>query len=142
MIGQRTRRMGFALEEFPELVPVRVEDFAPPWDLIPVAPFRTQAWHETDAVGPAWITTHSMDEALTAGCRTLGPGVGASMVVLDEGFHVIFGYVARTATLVELGAPVWYGCRVAYEWLERSGKVPLMDLAVWESTARDQATGG
>lgn len=135
----RTTRAGATLESFRGLVPLNESDFHPAWDHIPRAPFCTQAWHETNKIWPTKITTADFDLAMSGACQTLGPGEGSSMVVLDEGFNVIFGYVCFAETLVELGAPVWYGCRAGYEWLERSGRIPLMDLAVWESTARDRA---
>jgi hypothetical protein len=131
--------MGLRLEEFAPLAVLDADDFSPPWDLDPRPPFRVQAWHETNRIWPTSLVTNSFDEALTAACRALGPGDDATMVVLDEGFHVLFGYVAFTTTIVEFGAPVWYGCRAAYEWLERHSGIDRMDLAVWEATARDRA---
>lgn len=137
--SERTTRSGLRLEDFSLLAHVDPEDFMPPWDLNPRPPFRTQAWHESDPVRNVSGVTRDFDRAMDAAVQTLGPAVGAAMVVLDEGFNVCFGYVSFSSTLVEFGAPVWYGCRAGYEWLERSGRVDLMSLAVWESTAKDRA---
>lgn len=136
--GERTMRDGRVLEDFEALVPLNPADFTPAWYLTPRAPFRTQAWHEMNEIWPTWITTRSFDVAMDAACRTLGPGVGAAMTVLDEGFNVVFGYVCFASTIVECGAPAWYGCWRAYDWLVKSGRVDPMDAAVWEVTAKER----
>lgn len=136
---ERTTRCGLLLEEFPSLAYVEPNDFRPLWDLEPRAPFRTQAWHESDPLRSTSIVTDHFDRAMEAAVRTLGPGVGSAMAVLDESFNVCFGYVSFSSTIVEFGAPVWYGCRAGYDWLERCGQIDVMSLAVWEATAKDRA---
>lgn len=138
-VNDRVVRYGRTIEEFNELVPLEESDWRPRWDHEPVAPFHVQAWHETNRIWPVTLATADFDHAMLAAVRTLGPGEGAAMVVLDAEFQVIFGFVSFSATLVELGAPVWYGCRAGYEWLEQLGLIDPMSLAVWEATAKDRA---
>lgn len=135
----RTRREGRTLEEFPGVVPLLPVDFRPPWMMTPSAPFRIQMWHEANLFEPVWRTEWRFDNVMYPAAESLPPREGVALVVLDEGFRMCFGYSARAEALVEFGTAVWYGCRAAYEWLEQHTDIPHMDLAIWESTAKDRA---
>lgn len=139
MTDDRTRWGGRTVEEF-GICPIQLRA---DWDHVPVGPFHGQIWHESHRRDLASFENHdTLGSVMTALCDlpALPPGPGFRVFVLDESFRVVFGVTAATTDVLgNDGVPAWFGVEAAWQWLEASGRFDMLDLAVWESMAREAA---
>lgn len=132
--SERTRRDGKLLEEHGIAAP----EFGTPWEYVSRGPYRLQwrhSWQHPSAIEARDVeyleVAVGMFDALAI------PVLGDFLiVVIDESFHCVLGYGTGNRGLRATGM-AWWGTAETFGVLERYGDVSPVDLAIWESIARE-----
>jgi hypothetical protein len=108
------------------------------WEYVSKAPYRIQRHDEHD--NPMEIDCWNADELAYAIGIFVEAGLpempDVTMVLMDERFRVILGYVSAFGGIEGLGAAQWFGTGETFDFLARWTDINAVDLAIWESLAR------
>lgn len=133
----RTRKAGRVIEGLwrRDLAPVDADDFFPPWEYQPVAPYRIQVWPDVRRPHAAYRVSRDLSYLLEK-LADVPVERGWTAIVLDETFKVVVGWTGDHAIWEQWPAPVWYGCRAGFDALRALDVYDEMRLLGWELMAR------
>jgi hypothetical protein len=133
---ERTRRHGLLLEDHDVAMP----EFMTPWTYVSRGPYRLQIRDDND---PAGVLCDVRDAPYLEYAVAMFHDLALPMrwhhicVLLDESFRVVLGYSSQPWAREMSAGMVWWGTAESFQILERWGEQDAMEMAVWESLARE-----